>query len=563
MAYETLKGAIASNGDRQDIPVEQDSDLLNGISYDEGYASITSVQKSLGGLPANRATLNQFFYITSSNLFEFQSGNFPTFNTNALQYMDGGGYPLNAILWCEAEERFVKSAIVENDDNFITNPTVIGSSWLFLNDDEVSDLSTGLTLSNTNSSVSVNAGFTKSSTSGRILKVTSTLTNTWNDIQSNSSLTPSANSKYNLYLAYNPTTTTYAILASSYSVFAPSLPSGYVDYALLGYMSTDNNIGVNNVYPDMDINDWYLTGGVLKDRLPRFCANNGYVDTDGEADLMSVSGATITWKIDDGTTYKPLVCTPANELKSFTLTSVNNFDASTLADGEYTLCINKYGNITAMGNLYAQKAEPDTPSSNDIWLNTSVEPLNAYYYTGSWVTFNNVPIAKITVESATITASETLPYNKNYTIKELSNMLGRIDVDNMEVISLSGTISFPYEYIFKKDGYIALTKPDGTNQQAGIIIGAGSGGTASSITCFYNEKEIITTTTGLTNDAIATFINRYSPLVIGTYASSQSGVSGLLSVSAGDKIRVVRNSGTRERPWGTNAGFTFYPQKEN
>lgn len=529
MAYETLKGKIASNGDRQDIPVEQDENLLNGISYDEGYASITSVQKSLGGLPANRSTLNQFFYITSSNLFEFQNGNFPTFNTNALQYMDGGGYPLNAILWCEAEERFVKSAIVENDDNFITNPTVIGSSWVFLNDDEVSDLTTGLTLTNTNTSISVSAGFTKSATSGRILKVTSVLTNLWSNIQSNSSLTPSANSKYNLYIAYNPTSKTYLILASSYSVFAPSLPSGYVDYALLGYMSTDNNVGVNNVYPDMDLNDWYLTGGVLKDRLPRFCANSGYVDTNGDADLMSVSGATITWKIDDGTTYKPLVCTPANELKSFTLTSVNNFDASTLADGEYTLCINKYGNITAMGALYTQKAEPTSPNSNDIWLNTSVEPLNAYYYTGSWVAFNNVPIAKITVASATITKSESLEFNRNYTM-EFKNMLGRIDFENETIITLRGTTSTSSNsYTIPVNGY------------------------------FYPHRSYRTSSIGTTIQMNVYVNGTQTSTINNATANNVFSLGDLLPVSKGDIMTAKAASGNIEGA----VDVRFFPEKDN
>lgn len=424
MAYQIIKGQICNTGDKSDIPLLTDANNQGGISYDKGYGSITSQDKDLGGIPPDRLTLNQLFYITSSNLFEFQSGNFPTFNANALQYMTGNGYPLNAILWCAAEERFVKSAVANNTDNFITTPSVIGTSWIFLNDDEVSDLSTGLTLTNTLTSISVDAGFTKSATSGRILKVSSTLTNLWSNIQSNSSLTPSANSKYNLYIAYNPSTQGYLILASSYSVFVPSLPSGYTDYALLGYMSTDNNIAVNNVYPDMDLNDWYLSGGILKDKLTRFCANSGNVDSNGNADLMSISGSVITWKIDDGTNYKPLVCTPANELKSFTLISVNNFDASTLSDGNYTLCINKYGNVSAMGGIYEQQSAPTSPSINDIWLNTGIEPFNAYYYTGSWIAFNNVPIASVTVESGSITASRTLRYNsggKKVIIETYSN----------------------------------------------------------------------------------------------------------------------------------------------
>lgn len=417
MGYEIIKGKICNTGNKSDIPLLTDVDNQGGISYDKGYGAITSEDKLSGGIPPDRMTLNQFFYITSSNLFAFQNGELPTFNANALQYMTGNGYPLNAILWCEAEERLLKSAVANNNYNFITTPSYIGSYWVFLNDDEVSDITTGLTLTNTSTGITVSTGFVKSATSGRILKLTSSLNNLWSNIQSNSSLTPSANSKYNLYLAYNPSTTTYVILASSYTAFVPSLPSDYTDYALLGYMSTDNNVAVNNVYPNQDLNDWYLLGGANRDRHTRFCANSGNLDSNGNADLMSVSGSVITWKIDDGTNYKPLVCTPANELISFTLTSVNNFNVSTLSDGNYTLCINRYGVVSAMGAINIQNSTPTSPSVNDIWVNTAIEPLNAYCYTGSWVAFNNVPIATISVAGGSIIDYKSLPFN--FTIKTI------------------------------------------------------------------------------------------------------------------------------------------------
>lgn len=529
MSYEIIKGKIAENGNREDIPLEQDADLQNGISYDIGYAPITSAKKTLGGLPANRDTLNEFFYITSSNLFAFQNGEFPTFNANALQYMTGSGYPLDAILWCEAEGRFVKSSVANNNYNFITTPSYIGSYWVFLNDDEVSDITTGLTLTNTSTGITVSTGFVKSATSGRILKLTSSLNNLWSNIQSNSSLTPSANSKYNLYLAYNPSTTTYAILASSYTTFVPSLPSGYTEYALLGYMSTDNNVAVNNVYPNQDLNDWYLLGGANRDRLTRFCANSGNLDSNGEADLMSVSGSTITWKIDDGTNYKPLVCTPANELISFTLTGVNNFDASTLANGSYTICINKNGHLTAMGSISGQNYAPTSPSANDIWVNTAIEPLNAYYYSASsWVALNDVPLAEITVSSGSITASSTLPYNKNYYLsKEFKNMLGRIDYANaiidIELRATSGGQTKTYTML--SNGYIhptALTYSGNANW-------------------YINDKKISVSNISGSDIAIR--------------------LGNLIPVSKGDIFKLV-GAGSWSSAYTPSITFTFYPQKQ-
>lgn len=417
MAYEIIKGAIAASGDKQDIPLVQDAGTPNRMSFALGFPQITSEDKDLGGLPPRRADLNQALYLVTNNLYEFQGGNFPTFNASALTYLPNGGYPLGAILWCAAEGRFLISTVADNTDNFITTPTIIGTSWKFLNDKEVSDCAVGLLLAASTTNVTVGTGFVKSATTGRILNLTSSLSVLWTTIQTNSSITAAANTRYNLFLAYNPTNTTYTILCADYGTFVPTLPTGYVDYGYIGYLSTNNNSAINNIFPqEMDVHQWYRSGGVNADKLARFCVNSGNIDTNGKGDLMSVSGSVVTWKV--GNTYPDIVCTPANGLVSFTLSTINNFDASTLADGTYVLCINKNGVISSHhyieGNLtYATQKEPASPASGQIWLNMSVSPLNAYQYNGSiWIPFYKVPLGVITVESGSITTYYTLPFNR-------------------------------------------------------------------------------------------------------------------------------------------------------
>lgn len=428
MAYEVLKGAIAASGDKQDIPAVQDGSIANRMSFALGFPAITSEDKNLGGLPPRRADINEAFFLLSNNLYEFQNGAFPTFNASALSYLPGGvGYPESAILWCEAEGRFVRSTVDDNADNFITTPTYIGTSWVFLNDNEVSDDAVGLLLSNSTTNITVGTGFVKSSTTGRILKLTSSLSVLWSTIQTNSSVTGVANTRYNLFLAYNPTTTTYTILCAAYGSFTPTLPTGYTDYALIGYMSTDNNIAVNNVFPqEMDLQQWYRSGTVNNDKLTRFCANSGNVNAGGAADLLSVSGSVITFKV--GGTYPNLVCTPANQLLSFELSTLNNFNTSTLSDGTYVLCVVKNGTISAYpyidGSLtYISKTEPSTPVSGQLWLDTSKEPLVAYQYNGSsWGLYYGVPLAVVEVASGSVTSSYTLPYNAIKTENTFKNV---------------------------------------------------------------------------------------------------------------------------------------------
>ena len=418
MAYEVLKGAIAENGDKQDIPVLQDGLIANRMSYDLGFPAITSQDKDQGGLPPRRDDMNQALYLLSNNLYELQCGNFPTFNSSALSYLPGGtGYPSGAILWCSAEGRFVKSTKNDNADNFITTPTYIGTSWVFLNDSEVPDTAVGLLLTASTTNITVGAGFVKSAATGRILKLTSNLSVLWSTIQTNSSVTAAANTRYNLFLAYDPTNVAYTVLCAAYGVFTPTLPTGYTDYALIGYMSTDNNIAVNNVFPqELDEHQYYRGGAVNNDKLTRFCVNSGNVDANGNGDLLSVSGSVVTFKV--GSTYPNLVCTPANQLLSFTLTTINNFNTSTLADGTYVLCVVKNGTVSAYpyvpGTLtYVSNKEPSTPASGQLWLDTSKEPLISYKYNGSgWDLYYGVPLAVVTVASGAVSSSYTFPFNR-------------------------------------------------------------------------------------------------------------------------------------------------------
>ena len=416
MAYEVLKGAIAASGDKQDIPAVQDGSIANRMSFALGFPQITSEDKNLGGLTPRSADINQAFYLLSNNLYEFQNGAFPTFNASAISYLPGGlGYPLNAILWCAAEGRFVRSTKADNADNFITTPTYIGTSWVFLNDNEVSDDAVGLLLSNSTTNITVGTGFVKSSTTGRILKLTSSLSVLWSTIQTNSSVTGAANTRYNLFLAYNPTNTTHTILCAAYGSFTPTLPTGYTDYALIGYMSTDNNNGVNNVFPqEMDLQQWYRSGTVNNDKLTRFSVNSGNVDSDGNGDLISVSGSVVTFKV--GSTYPSIVCTPANQLASFTLSAINNFNTSTLADGTYALCVTKNGVVSAhpYENGYFSHithGTPASPVSGQLWLDTRKQPLVAYQYVTDWIPFYGVPLCVVTVASGAVTDSYTIPFN--------------------------------------------------------------------------------------------------------------------------------------------------------
>lgn len=200
-----------------------------------------------------------------------------------------------------------------------------------------------------------------------------------------------------------------------------------------------------------------------------FCANSGNLDANGDADLISAVGGTISFKVDDGTNYKPLVCTPANSQNSFTLQSINNYDASALADGNYVLTADDEGTITAYPYqagyfTYTRKTAPSTPY---LWFDISKEPYNAYKYEGgSWVEFSGVPLATFVMASGSVSSFENLPYNENGFKATIPNVFDAFYPDYTAGTSKTrGT-----EYTADCDGIIVFCIDDEHNTTMQVLI---------------------------------------------------------------------------------------------
>lgn len=143
----------------------------------------------------------------------------------------------------------------------------------------------------------------------------------------------------------------------------------------------------------------------------RFCMNSGNV-TNGSADLISYSGMVVSTKTDG--IYANAVGTNASG-EQIKLDSSVSLDMTGNADGFYNVFLKSDGTLEAFATtLYRQAATPSTPVVNDIWLDTSVEPLTAKKYSGStWVDYTGIPIGKVTIVYGAITAINTNPYNQN------------------------------------------------------------------------------------------------------------------------------------------------------
>jgi microcystin-dependent protein len=127
---QILFGAFAYNGQKNTIPDAPTGSFLASIQ--EGFPPITMMPKKNGGQPPEGKDFNGIFNLMSQFYFFTQNGGTYTFNQSVSDAI--GGYPEGARLWyvdsSTGEASLLRSTKGNNTDNFVTNPEVIGTSWV-------------------------------------------------------------------------------------------------------------------------------------------------------------------------------------------------------------------------------------------------------------------------------------------------------------------------------------------------------------------------------------------------------------------------------------------------
>lgn len=142
----------------------------------------------------------------------------------------------------------------------------------------------------------------------------------------------------------------------------------------------------------------------------RFAVNSGYAREEKPDLLIGIATPTLSFKVDDGTSYKPLVATTAGG-NSFQLNTIIAVDVSGLLDGAYNVFVSPEGTAKVYANkVYRQQSEP-TLNTNDIWFNTC-EPFKAYIKTAEGLEETDlVQIPQtITIKSNLISAIDNIAY---------------------------------------------------------------------------------------------------------------------------------------------------------
>jgi len=200
---------------------------------------------------------------------------------------------------------------------------------------------------------------------------------------------------------------------------------------------------------------WYVFDLNKLEKYTPFCVNSGNTDADGNGDLISFTGNTLSFKI--GGSYVNMGATTANGTH-FEISNIDDI-SWTATSGTFYIFIKPNGDIVIPipdleqnPTFYVQKSIPYNPLNNSIWLDTSKEQLIAYQYNESlleWIPFDGVPFAKIVNGIAT-----TLPFNYNgYTMNRYS--LTQIQP------RLSEGVGIPFDYTIPRDGNLYV---GGTSQ---------------------------------------------------------------------------------------------------
>lgn len=132
-----VKQAFANNGIKNTIP---DTTLNQGYaSYDEGFPAITMQPKESGGLPPRGQDMNGILNeLSQFNQYQQMGGTYGLDNN----ILTNGGYAKNSIVY--QDDGIYRSLVDNNTDDFVNDPSVIGSTWQLIVDYSLQNGSNGV-----------------------------------------------------------------------------------------------------------------------------------------------------------------------------------------------------------------------------------------------------------------------------------------------------------------------------------------------------------------------------------------------------------------------------------
>lgn len=149
-----------------------------------------------------------------------------------------------------------------------------------------------------------------------------------------------------------------------------------------------------------------------KEFLTPFCVESGYVDENGNSAIISAEDSNITFNVDNGVLYAPIVAVPANKNAKFIVTNLESIDISSYSDGVYNVFVNSGNTAYLLKNIvYVQKIRPAEPTLNSVFENISKMPIVVEKYNGTtWELFNDVLLGSVVIEEGVVTEVVNKPF---------------------------------------------------------------------------------------------------------------------------------------------------------
>lgn len=155
--------------------------------------------------------------------------------------------------------------------------------------------------------------------------------------------------------------------------------------------------------------DLAQTKTLFQENRTKFCVNSS------AGTLITVSGTNLYFNFS-------FVITNSKGITA-TISSVQPINCQSFANGTHNIFIGLDGSSEHFLNtIYKQKTEPTTKNIDDIWLNTSMEPVFAGKWNGSiWQEYLKVPVGNVVIASNAISSTTIFSYNQNgYNVNQLS-----------------------------------------------------------------------------------------------------------------------------------------------
>ncbi|MDD3236865.1 MAG: hypothetical protein PHV37_02050 [Candidatus Gastranaerophilales bacterium] len=166
---------------------------------------------------------------------------------------------------------------------------------------------------------------------------------------------------------------------------------------------TELNTGLNETNTNIQNISTTVTDAKndLKEVKTRLCINSS------TGTVLSLSGNTIYFN-------NPFTITDALG-ESKLLSGITPINCESLIEGTHNIFIDITGTTEVLKNtIYKQKTVPTSPTTNDIWIDTSNEPIKSQKYNGAtWVAYNKVALGKLTVDAESGKSIEIFPFNQN------------------------------------------------------------------------------------------------------------------------------------------------------